>query len=130
MDRFKFRYVYNNEIYNVSAIDFSNQTANLVRLDNKEELFIKIDIEKLIQYTGLKDRNGKLIYEGDIVRLDDELNCIAQFHKEYDIEYGRLEFILIGGHPKCPTIYMPTVAHESEIIGNVCTTPELLEGKE
>ncbi len=130
MDRFKFRYVYNNEIYNVSAIDFSNQTANLVRLDNKEELFIKIDIEKLIQYTGLKDRNGKLIYEGDIVRLDDELNCIAQFHKEYDIEYGRLEFILIGGHPKCPTIYIPTVAHESEIIGNVYTTPELLEGKE
>ncbi len=83
----------------------------------------------LMQCTGLKDRNGKLIYEGDIVRLDDEyeLNCIAQFHKEYDMDFGRIEFILIGGHPKCPTIYIPTVAHESAIIGNIYTTPELLE---
>ena len=90
-----------------------------------------IPLKNLIfcQCTGLKDCNGKLIYEGDIVRLDDELNCIAQFHKEYDIEYGRLYFILIGGHPKRPTIYIPTVARESEIIGNIYTTPELLEVK-
>ena len=77
----------------------------------------------LEQCTGLKDKNGKLIYEGDIVRtkLGDvqEITFISQ-----DIEDGVVRtFVSLSRKPP----HLMAMANSDEIIGNIHENPELLE---
>ena len=71
-DRFRFRYSYNNHIYNVLGIDFDFSRAVLHSLIGSETLMCKINLDNLIPCTGKRDRNGILIYEGDRVYINCE----------------------------------------------------------
>ena len=69
------------------------------------------------QYTGLKDKNGKEIYEGDVVRqFDDEEYFVVKF------EYG-------GFLPFTANMMTFDVDY-CEVIGNIHENPELLGDKE
>lgn len=77
----------------------------------------------LIQCTGLKDKNNKLIYEGDIVK--DRNNFILQITYRQDKGAFYLENNRIAGaisELKCSTNTM-------EVIGNIYETPELIGGE-
>lgn len=77
----------------------------------------------IMQYTGLKDKNGKEIYEGDIVKLPYWEDC-----KNY---ISVVEWGYMGWDPYVNTNpdYDTTSAEFSTIIGNIYENPELLEDK-
>lgn len=80
-----------------------------------------IDIDTLGEYTGLKDKNDKKIFEHDIVRI-----AVCGTYDNYVVSYdkenarfvvGDIDFTMVR-------IFSPKI----EVIGNIHDNPELLEG--
>ncbi len=99
----------------------------------------------LMQYTGLKDKNGKEIYEGDILRVQtgwykSAKNEVDKFdkgvkgetlwtveHKIFNCEMGFMIYGLDRRFHKLMTQSMMWNT-KAEVIGNIYENPELLGG--
>lgn len=75
--------------------------------------------ETVGQYTGLTDRNGKKIFEGDIVEYKEEYG---------EIEYHNQEAMFVVCFDTWLMDFDHCYGKELEIIGNIHDNPELLEG--
>ena len=84
--------------------------------------FEQIDAE-LIQYTGLKDKKGIEIYEGDIVKCNNGHIGVIEF-EEHDCCFNVTDYY-------CSSNDYPTMAfiegQPFEVIGNIYENPELLK---
>jgi len=78
------------------------------------------------QYTGLKDKNGKEIYEGDILTHHDSLYTKL---KTWKVIYKDASFALKHIHEFAHTS-LNAVPYYGEVIGNIYENPELLEAKD
>lgn len=100
-----------------------------VFLMNGNSLMPDTDKIEIMQYTGLKDKNGKEIYEGDILELidwyDDSISIHPVVFKNSAFMCQRLDdkefpFFYLQGNDDLKDGY--------KVIGNIYENPELLEG--
>lgn len=113
MREIKFRAFYKGKIYNVVEIDFACKTITLSdREDFGDEFDVELDEVELMQFTGLKDKDGKEIFEGDIVkRIDGKVLKIVWSNGGFETEDGCI-----------------IESNDTEVIGNKFDNPELLKG--
>lgn len=93
-----------------SAMAVKRFTPNYAYLDSEVEL---------MQYTGLKDKNNKEIFESDIVKFSDYLTGIKSNVGQVGFMNG--SFVIKG---EVMTHYR-WVDYEVEVIGNIYENPEL-----
>ncbi|HFN7446107.1 TPA: YopX family protein [Streptococcus pneumoniae] len=114
----------------ILAIDYENKEIVTQQVyfenglpDDRDIYCYDFDEIELMQSTGLRDKNGKEVFIGDIVKCT--RGCLHEVYLEK--EYGGT---YIGG---MPAIYLKGLlsgyawTEDEEIIGNVYENPELLE---
>lgn len=81
-----------------------------IGFDEREDEWVEVDPDTICQYTGLTDKNGKKIWENDL--LGHKLNRVEFLNGTYCINGDRSLFF---------------EANTNEVIGNIFDNQEMLE---
>ena len=122
---FRGKRIDNNEwVYGLPSCDEDGEIEEIEVWSEDDINFYSVDPETICQCTGIKDKNGKLIWENDIVNCLTE-DCFgyigwneseAGFYFNVLLEDGSFEEEHIYDYQDC-----------IEVIGNTFDNPELLE---
>lgn len=86
---------------------------------------VAVNPETVGQYTGMKDKNGKRIFEGDIIDFSDRSYSDGYGVVRYDAEGTEFEFVYDDHYEGLGRCYYP---EDVEVIGNIYDNPNLVRG--
>lgn len=97
--------------------DDENWTCPTMWIEERQDWLHFDDYDSIMQSTGLKDKNGKEIFEGDVVKCHGLLGTIESFKAMWICS-----FVEYNNYQK-----VGFFAQEIEVVGNIYENPELLE---
>lgn len=101
-----------------SDIGMVNRLLNIPDKDDYDSISSFRNKYEVLEYTGLKDKNGVEIYEGDIVQFSDWPNKVIAYKDVY----------FAGFSLKGTDLFLSGFdAQRMKVIGNIYENPELLE---
>ena len=102
----------------IEKIDLAVEMRNEDGVDG-----IEVDYNTVGQFTGLTDKNGKRIFEGDIIRYGDTIHRVVYEQRNgtayFGLVYSPIETLPFGHYQDL---------RQLEAIGNIYDNPELMKG--
>lgn len=112
---------------NACFIVYDNDFVTTSSCGDKELIssrFFEVNPDTVSQYTGLKDKNGNMIFEGDICRVvDNPLVSPDAYAIVWNDEFASW----IWKDNRSEDCFYRAIANTSEVIGNRWDNPSLLE---
>ena len=138
MREIKFRVLIDHKIYyqdkyeaygdNLSSIDICKETITINSFYNYEDVYRFEDEEvKLMQYTGVKDKNGKEIYEGDIIKYKFPYDTRLKHISPVKFLETEASFGIKDRYGNEIPLYTISANNYFEVIGNIYENKNLLE---
>ena len=106
----------NKDMFNVESINFQESRVYKDTVSYRE--FNNVDV---MQYTGLEDKNGKEIYEGDIV-----FESFGENYYKVVFENGSFRAEFEGDFEEHSFELIDVVAQGCEVVGNIYENHELI----
>ena len=123
--KFRMWHKKSKKMFDVESINFKDRSLNMWNSEMYTLSTFSLDDVVLMQYTELHDKNGKEIYEGDIIKVDYNVQIYI-----FEVKYNKKE--------ACFRMYYEDLSFMDfdiddeglyEVIGNIYDNPELLEGE-
>ena len=118
---------YLDKVLELESIRFDTKVIEVYDESCNTYRYLDFEDVEFMENTGMKDKNGRYIYEGDIVTVNGTWNCIIEYKQ------SSCAFVLKSIDSRWSTGYFSNyddIEEMLEVIGNVYENEELLENEQ